>query len=550
MKKSKRLFIDFQNRMGLNKKSEKVWFSITFLLLLAYLEVVVFFQNYLFGDFNVVTALLCMIAVVPACFIGVELCNRISIDPYERIESRINQKKKALIIASVVFVLTLVIYLINFFPFRPGMFGPDAQNQLNQVITGEYSNWHPVLHTWLFFALPYKITHSMTCIVVFQIILFSLSVSYLFYVLYKCGCHKFLMVASYLFIALNPNTLKMLFLPAKDTAMSIFALVVFTQLIEIYLSEGAWLKKWRNILSFSLFSFLTICMRHNAILMIFPIFVFLLIFLKKVRKDVAISAVSVVVSLVIFAGPICSLANVSKPGNRTTETVGLPMTILSYVYMNDRDALSDECREFMDSLATQEEWNENFKEAFNSIKFHGEGASEKVESEGMTNILRYTVETVKASPAVSLKSALLLTKMVWCFEVDDVWDNILISVGDGEIPVNEDALSQRMLASCRTYYDLCNRYITRYLFDFFGVIILAAMFAAVGKIGRGNLGRVFMVLSPLAYDFGTMLLLSGGDFRFFHFNFLIIVPLLYLFFVKKKEIYDEKDIGLSKEPSV
>ena len=61
-----------------------------------------------------------------------------------------------------------------------------------------------------------------------------------------------------------------------------------------------------------------------------------------------------------------------------------------------------------------------------------------------------------------------------------------------------------------------------------GTMILIAMFAAVANVGRGKLGRAFMIFPMLIYDFGTMLLLTGPDFRFFHFNFVIIIPLLYL----------------------
>ena len=61
-----------------------------------------------------------------------------------------------------------------------------------------------------------------------------------------------------------------------------------------------------------------------------------------------------------------------------------------------------------------------------------------------------------------------------------------------------------------------------------GMMILIAMFTAVVNVGRGKLGRAFMIFPMLIYDFGTMLLLTGGDFRFFHFNFVIIIPLLYL----------------------
>ena len=67
-----------------------------------------------------------------------------------------------------------------------------------------------------------------------------------------------------------------------------------------------------------------------------------------------------------------------------------------------------------------------------------------------------------------------------------------------------------------------------------GIIILIALFAAVTNVGRGNLGRAFMVFPMLIYNFGTMLLLTGPDFRFFHFNFVIIIPLLYLILSGRK----------------
>ena len=72
-------------------------------------------------------------------------------------------------------------------------------------------------------------------------------------------------------------------------------------------------------------------------------------------------------------------------------------------------------------------------------------------------------------------------------------------------------------------------------------MILLLLFTAVGKLGNGNLSRVFLVLAPMAYNFGTMLLLTGSDFRFFHFNFVIVVPLLFIILMREGRADAEKN---------
>ncbi len=551
MRKSKQLITDFEKRMGLNKKSEKLWFWITFTLLVMYVEAVVFMQNYLFGNSPAFLTIFCAIIIIPICFIGVSLFNKLSIDPYSNIKKRSENRNKDILFSVIIFLLTFLIFFMWQRAFWPGCFSADSVNQYEQVLSGEYSNWHPVLHTWIFFTFPYIIFHSTAGIVTFQIFVFSTSVSYLFHVLYKNGCNKKYIIISWIYIIANPNTAKIMVCPWKDNAMTAFALIVFTQLIQIYITNGIWIKKWYNLLSFTLFSFLTICMRHNAVLLIAPILVFLFIFMKKIRKHIFAATVSVAIAFVLLNGPVFEIAKVEEPGYRTVETMGLPMTVLSYVYMNDRDSMSDECEEFMDSLASQKEWNEYFSGDFNSIKFKSpKNLKDNIESAGAGRILKYTVETFINSPGNTIRAIGNLTNMVWCFESNNILWNTDLVFFTNNLEIQNSNQNIRLASELSAYYDNCNKYFTKYIFDYIGVIILIMMFAAVGKIGHSNLSKVFIVLSPLAYNFGTMLLLSGGDFRFFHFNFVIIIPLLYLFFVKKEADDNGKNIEISEKQAV
>ena len=208
----------------------------------------------------------------------------------------------------------------------------------------------------------------------------------------------------------------------------------------------------------------------------------------------------------------------------------MPMTILSSVYMKDRSVLSPEAIRFLDSLTTQEEWNTVFQFGnFNSIKFVSSlPLADRIEQEGTAAILKYTAEAISRSPIWSTKAFITLTREVW-----DPLSNVggytpycsdIVIDGIGVTFEGNQALAQILTVWGETTDSLFLSLFTKNV----GMMILIAMFAAVANVGRGKLGRAFMIFPMLIYDFGTMLLLTGPDFRFFHFNFVIIIPLLYL----------------------
>ena len=526
MRKIKAFPEALEAQMGLNKKSEKRWFWCALILLTIYLECVVYAQNSSLGSKPHLLSLFYAVIVIPLCFVGVRFCNKIKLSSKTiNSEDQINKKRSVLFIIGV-FVLTFSIYFLWQTAFWPGSYSYDSINQYAQVIDGNYNNWHPVLHTWLFFWLPFRIFHGAAGIVFVQLVWFSAAVTYLFHVLHTGKCPNKFMFLSWLYIVANPNTARIMLYPWKDSAMSIFALVLFTQLIRIYMTEGKWLEKWYNLAMFSAIAFLTVSMRHNAVLLVAPVFVILFLFFKNSRKRLIISIVSVIMATFLLNGPIFKLANVGQPGMRTLETVGCPMTILSDIYIYDRSALSEESLSFMDSLATQEEWKQYVPGNFNSIKGVNDALGYKVDVAGTETILKYTVEASLNNPWVAWDAFVHLTDMVWSFDGGDGW-----SIGGGIIdnPYGiRNAGNEQLETVFSTYASHCNTYVTKYLFNFIGVIILLLLFMAVGKIGNGNLSEALLILAPMAYNFGTMLLLSGPDFRFFHYNFLIIVPLLYI----------------------
>ena len=523
--------------LGLETKLEKRWFIAASVLLFVYLWLCQYLRNYL--KYDITSGAACSILfpavqVLPVCVFGVMLFAKFRIpvvtchDPFPRLRR---------FFPPLVFALTFGYLLLWLMAYYPGGFCVDNIFQLSQAYYGYFDNWHPVLHTWVFFWIPWQIFHNPVGITLYQILLFSLAVGYLYRVLCRRGCPMWFLIGSWLFLILNYHTMRIMVSPLKDSALSIVSLVIFTQVIEIYETQGQWLKKPLPFLVFTTACFMATEFRHNAILLTAPLYIILFIFQKNARKTVLLSGILVLMGVWFMNGPLMLWERVCPPSNRQMEVLGLPLTILSSVYMKDRSALSPEAIRFLDSLATQEEWNTIYQfGSFNSIKFSSSlPLADRIEQEGAKAILQYTAEAISRSPIWSTKAFITLTQQVWDplshvggigtpYCADIVVDGISVTMTGNE------ALKRILTNWGETTDSLFLSLFTKNI----GMIILFSLFTAVTNVGRGKLGRAFMIFPMLIYDFGTMFLLTGLDFRFFHFNFLIIIPLLYLILSGRK----------------
>ncbi|HIX05108.1 MAG TPA: hypothetical protein H9865_03210 [Candidatus Fournierella pullicola] len=534
-KKNKGILERWHAVLGLSGTVEKTWFWLAFVLLTVYLEFVIFSQNFIAGFHSALVTAVCAVAVVPVCFVGVFWCARLEMKRGVRKENR----RKTALIAAGAFALTLTVMGLWLAAGWPGTLSPDSFNQLSEVFSGLYNNWHPVLQTWLFIALPVQLFGCVGAATAMQIVWFSLAVAYLYSVLYRTGCPWSFMAVSWLYLAANPNNGLIMTTIWKDSAMSILALVWFSQLVQIFASNGYWLKKWYNTAAFCLASFLTNAMRHNAVLLVAPVFVVLLIFFKNTRRRIAVCALIVAATVLVFNGPVLRMAKVELSSNQVVETMGTPMTILCNVYVKDPSAMSDEARAFMADLATPEEWANNYwTGSFNSIKWSSSQDLEtKVNETSPAKLLQYTAEAVIARPGLSFDAFARLTSLVWGLDGQRYW-----TLGQNVYFNNYGIVQQgneTLRSDLNEYSQMCASGVTKYLFFYTGTLVLLMLFMAVGRLGSGGLANSFLVLAPLAYDFGTMLLLSGPDFRFFHFNFVIVVPLIYILMMKQRKAEKE-----------
>lgn len=72
----------------------------------------------------------------------------------------------------IIFLIPFIIFLAYLYVYNPGVLTYDSFNQLHQIATGHFSNWHPFFHTFIEM-LCLKIYASPISIAVLQILVFS-----------------------------------------------------------------------------------------------------------------------------------------------------------------------------------------------------------------------------------------------------------------------------------------------------------------------------------------------------------------------------------------
>lgn len=430
------------------------------------------------------------------------------------------------------FLISLIIAFFWFFAYNPGGFSPDSLVQYNQAITGEYTDWHPALHTFLFFTIPLSIFHNVSSIVVCQIILFSAVLAYSATTIYKIANKKWSII-TFLLVILNPWVLDELMFPWTNVAFGIMALLITTFCLKIYQTSGKWCTKFSHILLFAIVIGCATIFRHNGILFSAPLIFILYFFITKKSWLKLIIIFCCFIFLIKI--PFYSILNVAAPNGRTTEITGLPMTILANVTKETPWVLNEETTNFMYEIAPPEKYQSDYLVGdFNSIKFTNNTNS--IENAGILNIIGYTSDAFLKSPKAGLTALFTLTKVVYSIDGDLPLHNtphINAEIDNPDIKYHGNPF---LKSAIDMYRGIFRNSFLRY-FGFIGITILIMLIFILGKNRWQKKGwQKILLCSPvLFYDFGTMLLLTGPEPRFFFINFLIYPSIIILSIIKPKE---------------
>jgi hypothetical protein len=427
------------------------------------------------------------------------------------------------VLAIAVALFTFAVLLVCQFGHFPGGMSEDTVNQYLQA-SGEsiYTNWHPVLHTLLFFTLPIKAGCSLGGIVSLQLLYFSAAFGYLIYVLHSNGCKTVYVLALSFYICLNPFIESYLMYPWKDHGLTIFAMLLMGYSIQTILSKGNWLKSIRNLILFSIVTVVCAFMRHNAVLFTAPLYIITLAYSCKFKKLCIISIGTVVLSICFVQG-LYTVLDVQAPNRRTVETIGLPMTIICNVIQKNPESLPEETRQVMYTFANPETYTTQYYTGnFNRIKQQLDLA--KLDQLSYGTVFRFTWQCFSRAPKESFEALAKLTSLVWGIDANGYLAPARILENNWGISEASSPFLKELVTQVQSFFSTVAG---RILFGCYGLEILIMLVVAAVQFAHGRTS-FFHILPLFCYDFGTMLLLMGPDYRFFLLNIPLWIPVIFL----------------------
>lgn len=447
-------------------------------------------------------------------------------------------RKKNWKFGAAVFGLVFFILGIYYLAYYPGGLIIDTFNQWYQVQKGYLSDWHPAIHTILFLKLPSLLCNSLAFVNFAQMVWLSLACAYLGMVLESWGMKKrwcFLMIGLSVFHPASAITMSFCW---KDTALTLFMILLAGQIAEIIFSNGEWLKKWYHPMLFGLTGALAALMRHNAILLVGPLMLLVaILYWKELRRTCIAAGVWTLLFMAVIKGPVYILLQVQSHPQVSAEMLGVPMTILANVLVNEPELLDEEAREFLYRIGDQELWETTYREgSWNSAKWMGDDISNDViEEVGTKNVLRYTWNAIKKAPYYAYRAVVKLFEVVWKPAGTNVEWSYYVNVGSNifDYEMKGIPILQNLLDGIRQF-SIEGTPLTTWGW-YIGFFILLLLFMGITCLKEGW-KKCLCWVPILCYNFGTALLLCGWDFRFFSFNTVITLPLLLVMLSKKEEV--------------
>ncbi|MDO5377532.1 MAG: hypothetical protein Q4G52_04275 [Clostridia bacterium] len=262
--------------------------------------------------------------------------------------------------------LCLLSMLCYWVAYYPGGVSSDTLMQWEQAHQLRFDDWHPALHSMILCLLIHIVDHPAFVLLV-QMAAYAAAVGYVTAVLRRWRFPRPLCVLTAAYLSLSPAICNTMTFIWKDCAFAICALLLGTQMLEIHLSQGMWLRRRAHLAALALTLALTSIMRHNGPAMTLPAVVWLFVSFPKAFKRIFTVSLAALLLVLGIKGPLYSALSVQRSQASLSETFGVPMVILSHIFAEAPNALDEETVAFLTRFAPQEtfaqldacgDWNE------------------------------------------------------------------------------------------------------------------------------------------------------------------------------------------------
>lgn len=254
-----------------------------------------------------------------------------------------NNKRTFLWVWGLIFIAWMP-YFLNYYP---GVITPDSMGQICQGL-GIYdlTNHHPVFHTF-FISIAMNIGKvlgnynlGVAIYSVIQMIVASGIFSFAIYYMAKRNIDSKFRILTLLFYAFYPVNGMYSITMWKDIPFAIAMLFFTIMITEIAINKENFMKSKRNTVLLTISMLLAILFRNNGLYVIILTIPCLFIFAKQYYKKLTVITCIVLVTYMIFKGPVFSLFNIKEGSSR--EALSIPLQQFARITKMHSDTLTED----------------------------------------------------------------------------------------------------------------------------------------------------------------------------------------------------------------
>ena len=285
----------------------------------------------------------------------------------------------------------------------------DSINQWKEVVTGNFTDLNPILHTLLLSGLV-KIAYSPAVVAIFQIAVFYLVLVFGFGTLRRRGVPTLLLVVLSLIFALWPFNSLMVNILWKDILYSLALLLLSIFLLEAAWTNGKLLDYKKNYFLLGITAFMVATIRHNGFPVAFVVLGILPLVYKKYWKGLLVTLLCVLLVWAGVKGPLKS--SVSTTENNTN---ALNLTLLHHIsaHFDAGSELTEDQLNYLDELLPISQWKYDCCYMGN-IYTHPD-FDQTLYMDNSSNNLRLAYALFLQDPAVDIEDQLCASEMDWRF---------------------------------------------------------------------------------------------------------------------------------------
>lgn len=268
---------------------------------------------------------------------------------------RLPEKRKAALTACFFLLCWLPVFLAVY----PGFFVYDAQDELLQVQTRNFTTHHPLPHVLLLGGiilagnkLAGSYNAGIALYTLLQMLILAGVFTYVLCYMKRKGVQRAVRVLTAFYFALFPVIVMFVLCSAKDGIFTAALLLLVLFMADMAADREAFFASVKKKLGFLLSAFVMMSFRHNGMYAFLVMTPLLFIYLKGCRKQLAVWAGGAFVLYFIVSAGLASVLSAESSGKQEMLTV--PIQQLARTYKYDRDSFSEEELETLYEILPEE----------------------------------------------------------------------------------------------------------------------------------------------------------------------------------------------------